>query len=222
MNAGILREGRAQLDEVGAAQLSLREIARSLGVASSALYRHVASRDELLTLLIADAYTELADAVDAALAAPGGEVPAGRQHAASGREALFRLGRAMRVWAVAHPRRWALIYGSPVPGYAAPAEGTTEAGTRVMGTFLTLTAGGTAPVSARPSPALGAFLTAAAGELGLNADAPTAVEAVGAWTALIGAISAEVFGQLGPELAPFGAELLERELERTASAFGLG
>jgi AcrR family transcriptional regulator len=260
MAAGLLREGRAQLDEVGAAQLSLREIARSLGVASSALYRHVASRDELLTLLIADAYTELADTVDAALATlaagaeaaddaapsaspsadphpaapsagPGadphpavpGPAPAGapgtpREPPASG---LEQLGRAMRAWAVAHPRRWALLYGSPVPGYAAPAEETTGAGTRVMQRFLGLVSAGSARGAESPSQELGTFMKAAAAEWGLHADAPTAVEAVGAWTSLVGTISAEVFGQLGPELTPLGGELLERELARITGRFGL-
>lgn len=229
MAAGLLREGRAQLDEVGAAALSLREIARSLGVASSALYRHVQGRDELLTLLIADAYTELADAVDAALAAPApaadsaaGTAPGTADSPADSPAArVATLGLAMRAWAVAHPRRWALLYGSPVPGYAAPAGDTTEAGTRVMYAFLGLLSGGRATASGTPSTALGAFMGAAATKAGLEVDPATATDALGAWTSLIGAISAEVFGQLGPELTPFGEELLGRELNRIAGAFGL-
>ena len=67
----IVELGRRHLVTDGAAGLSLRAIARDLGMVSSAVYRYVASRDELLTLLLVDAYTELADAVEAAQRAAG-------------------------------------------------------------------------------------------------------------------------------------------------------
>ena len=71
----VLEIGRQHLADYGAAALSLRAVTRDLGMVSSAVYRYVASRDELLTLLVVDAYTELGDAVDARLAelprAPG-------------------------------------------------------------------------------------------------------------------------------------------------------
>ncbi|MBN9613658.1 MAG: TetR/AcrR family transcriptional regulator, partial [Actinobacteria bacterium] len=114
MREGILRLGNAQLAEVGAAALSVREIARGLGVSSSAIYRHIASRDELLTILLVDTYTDLADAALADQSDSRG--PA---------ESLGALARGMRGWAVRNPARWALAYGSPVPGYSAPAEQTT-------------------------------------------------------------------------------------------------
>src|ERR671934_32100 len=66
IEAQIIELGRRQLVTDGAAGLSLRAIARDLGMVSSAVYRYVASRDELLTLLLIDAYSELADAVDRA------------------------------------------------------------------------------------------------------------------------------------------------------------
>ena len=65
----IIELGNEQLIEHGPEGLSLREVARGLGMVSSAVYRYVASRDELLTLLLVDAYTDLADTVDAALEA---------------------------------------------------------------------------------------------------------------------------------------------------------
>ena len=70
--AEIMRLGREQLASQGAAALSLRAVAKDLGIVSSAVYRYVSSRDELLTLLVVEAYTELGDAVDAALEAPAG------------------------------------------------------------------------------------------------------------------------------------------------------
>ena len=65
----ILEVGRQHLARHGAAALSLRAIARDMGMVSSALYRYVRNRDDLLTLLIVSAYTSLADAVEAAHAA---------------------------------------------------------------------------------------------------------------------------------------------------------
>lgn len=237
MREGILRLGNEQLVEVGAAALSVREIARGLGVASSAIYRHVANRDELLTLLLVDAYTDLADA---ALAQDDPTAPSA--------ERLAALARAMRAWALAQPARWALAYGSPVPGYAAPAEQTTGPGTRVMAAFLGLLADGSRegsgaargaqaaesgtsasegspPAEANPAPlsaGLAQELAAGAAELGVDADPALAAAAVEAWTGLIGLLSAEVFGQLGPELSRHGAELLERWIAVTTARFGLG
>lgn len=219
MREGILRLGNQQLAQAGAANLSVREIARGLGVASSAIYRHVASRDELLTLLLVDAYTDLAHA---ALADDSPDTRPDKR--------LATLAHGMRDWAVANPARWALVYGSPVPGYAAPAEQTTGPGTLVMARFLALLAAGApgteeaegnAPRLPRLSPALRKQLTDGAAELGLESDAALAARAVEAWTGLIGLLSAEVFGQLGPDLAPHGAELLERWIANTAHRFNL-
>lgn len=213
MRAGILRYGNEQLEQVGAAGLSVREIARSLGVASSAIYRHVANRDELLTLLIVDAYTDLATAVMA------DDRP---EDLASLR--LGSLARNMREWATQNPARWALAYGSPVPGYAAPAEQTGEPGTRVMAVFLGLMAMGAGPDSVDDDPVsegLSAELTQGAAELGMHVDPRLAAAAVEAWTGLVGLVSAEVFGQLGPDLAQHGAELLNRWITATTARFDL-
>ena len=60
----ITEEANRQLLEVGPAALSVRSVARELGMASSAIYRYVSSRDELLTLLIVDGYNDMADAVE--------------------------------------------------------------------------------------------------------------------------------------------------------------
>ncbi len=234
MRAGIVRHGRAQLAEKGAAALSVREIARGLGVASSAIYRHVANRDALLTLLVVDAYTELARHVEAGIdVGLRPEGPAGADDATR----LGRLARAMREWAIAQPASWALLYGSPVPGYEAPAGETTSPGTRVMAMFVGALAGGSAarrdPDGPRVSPALASVLAAGVADLDAQHSFPQfarlafeapgfAADAIEAWTGLIGLISAEIFEQLGPDLARHGEELLERWVARTVVRFGLG
>jgi AcrR family transcriptional regulator len=102
---------RRLMAEKGASGLSLREVARDMGVVSSALYRYFATRDELLTALIVDAYNDLgAFAERAVLRVPRTE-PRRRLHAAAA---------AIRKWAKANPNEYALLYGSPVPGYEAP------------------------------------------------------------------------------------------------------
>jgi AcrR family transcriptional regulator len=111
VTAAIKEEARRQLAAEGAARLSLRAVARELGMVSSALYRYFPSRDELLTALIIDAYDALGEAAEAALAAAEAEPPA---------EQWTAVCRAVRAWALAHPHEYALLYGSPVPGYTAP------------------------------------------------------------------------------------------------------
>ncbi len=125
----IVAEGRRQLAVDGASALSLRAVARELGMVSSAVYRYVASRDELLTLLIIDAYDAVADAVQQADAGIDRADLTGRWRAAS---------HAIRDWALAHPQEYALVYGSPVPGYRGN-EQTTAAAVRittVLGSIL--------------------------------------------------------------------------------------
>ena len=97
--------------EKGASGLSLREVARDMGVVSSALYRYFATRDELLTALIVDAYNDLGAFAERAVSRVPRDEPRRRLHAAAA---------AIRKWAKANPNEYALLYGSPVPGYEAP------------------------------------------------------------------------------------------------------
>ena len=122
----IVETARAHLVTAGPAGLSLRAVARDLGMVSSAVYRYFPSRDDLLTALIIDAYNAVGDAAESADGAVRRDRFLDRWMAVS---------HATRDWAIAHPQEWALIYGSPVPGYAAP-EDTIGPGTRVS---LTLT-----------------------------------------------------------------------------------
>ncbi|MGH8861716.1 MAG: TetR/AcrR family transcriptional regulator, partial [Jatrophihabitantaceae bacterium] len=91
--------------------LSLRAVARDLGVVSSAVYRYFESRDALLTALIIDGYDSLGAAVEVAEAIVARRDLSGR---------WLATGRAVRAWALERPHEYALLYGSPVPGYAAP------------------------------------------------------------------------------------------------------
>ena len=121
----ITEVARRQLANDGAAGLSLRAVAREMGMASSAVYRYFASRDDLLTALIIDGYNAVSDAVEAAEAACPRADHLGR---------WLAVCRAVRAWALAHPHEYALLYGSPVPGYQAPQD-TIAPATRAVLVF---------------------------------------------------------------------------------------
>lgn len=182
---------RRQLAASGT-DLSLRAIARDLGMVSSAIYRYVSNRDELLTVLILDAYNSMGEAAEAA----GKKVRDRTDY--FGR--WLAVAHGLRAWAVARPHEYALIYGSPVPGYVAPQD--------------------TVVPSMRPVVVLGAILddAYAAGRLTIGdvlrpeallrpeiaqirkVVAPGISEAVMAqaliaWTEVFGAISFELFGR---------------------------
>ena len=127
MQTRILQAARKQLTTVGPAQLSLRAIARDLGVVSSAIYRYVASRDELITRLILDSFTTLADTVAQACS----------QTKADPVVQLRTWAYTLRAWALDHPYDWALIYGVPIAGYAAPSD-TIDPARRVNDPVLAL------------------------------------------------------------------------------------
>jgi AcrR family transcriptional regulator len=199
----IKEEARRQLAAAGANGLSLRAVARELGMVSSALYRYYPSRDDLLTALIIDAYDAIGAAAEQAIAAAPG--PA--------RERWVAASHAIRDWARAHPHEYALIYGSPVPGYQAP-QATIGPATRVplalTGLLARAQADGelSAPPAgpAWPDGELEAQAAALAAAVGLAQVPPRAlVGAVLAWTQLFGMISFELFGQFVGSFEPADA-----------------
>ena len=188
----ILDAARGHLATDGAPALSLRAIARDLGMASSALYRYFKSRDELLTRLIVDAYDSLGAAAEAA------EAPVGRNDLPARFTAICH---AVRAWALTHPNEYALIYGSPVPGYVAPPD-TVAPATRVttllMRIIIDATAQGRVPAAdqqADEATAAGA-LTPIRSYLPPGIPAPVIQRALMVWTGLFGAVSFELYGQL--------------------------
>jgi AcrR family transcriptional regulator len=222
--ADITRIGREHLTRDGAASLSLRAVARDLGVVSSAVYRYLASRDDLLTLLVVDAYDELGDAVDAAVDAALALAPDAVDAPTRGFHAL---GLAVRTWALREPSRYALLFGTPVPGYAAPAEQTVEPGTRVVVRLVRLVqqahdAGTLAAVSEAPlGKAFGDDAARIRDQLGLSVTDEVVARGLLVWSALFGAVSWEVFGQYGDGTVSDPGGLLEHHLAVLASTVGL-
>jgi AcrR family transcriptional regulator len=213
----IIELGRQHLVTEGAGGLSLRAIARDLGMVSSAVYRYVGSRDELLTLLLVDAYTELADEVERARESAG----------ESWRAQLREMATAARRWAVSRPASWALLYGSPVPGYHAPRERTVGPGTRVVGSLLAVVAGGVAAGDI-PAPKLdvsqelSADLAAVRAEFAVTLDDAVTAKCLVVWSSLVGAISLEVFGQYGQDTFGDPAAAFDTQVRVLTDLLGQG
>jgi AcrR family transcriptional regulator len=195
----------AEVREHGPVGLSLRRVARRIGMSPAGLYRYVDSREALLTLLIAGGYHALADHLEAAL---------GDADDADVADRLQAVALAYRAWSVAHPNEFGLIFGDPIPGYEAPAGGpTVEAMSRVGAALATPLveawhAGRLRLHPALEAPELDAPLRAM-GELG--EELPSAVFALLllAWGRIHGQVSLEVFGH-HHWLFPDGCEALYR------------
>jgi AcrR family transcriptional regulator len=172
------------------ANLSLRAVARDLGMASSAVYRYFASRDDLLTALIIEAYDGLGAAAEAAEESAERADPLAR---------WLALCHGVRDWALANPHEWALIHGSPVPGYRAPTD-TVAPATRVplrIGALVRDASAAHAVAAGAPVPGpLGAELAAVAAQVAPGAPAQLVARTMTAWIQLCGAVSFELFGQL--------------------------
>lgn len=217
--ADIRRIGRRHLAEHGAAALSLRAVARDLGVVSSAVYRYVPSRDALLTLLIEDAYTDLGAAVTKAEQLAPREDFRGR---------WLSIAHAVRRWALAEPARYGLLYGSPVPGYAAPAERTSEPGTRVPRLVIELMAEAHAAGKVRPIRGEGVLtdrlrqdLAAIMREVGAELPDELVAALLLGWVSLFGTVSFEVFGQYGVDTISTPEALFEHQITTLAETIGL-
>ena len=200
---------RAHLAEHGAAALSLRAVARDVGMVSSAVYRYFASRDELLTALIVDAFDAVGAAAEVADAACRPDDIAARWQA---------VASAVRRWALDHPHEYALVYGSPVPGYAAPQD-TVDPAARVSLVFLGMLADGVASGAVDVDDRIETTRTIRQDLAALRAFAPGVPDAVLSrgllvWTQLFGGISYELFGHLHRVITDYDA-LFALQVERS-------
>ncbi len=197
------------------ANLSLRAVARDLGMVSSALYRYFTSRDALLTALIIDAYNALGTVVEAADAAVERGDLLGRWLAAC---------HAVRDWALANPHEYALIYGSPVPGYQAPEDsvGPATRPTLVLARILSdgVAAGTlTLPDTTLPPAVqtdLDRLIAAALPEM----SAQVLARGMAGWIQLFGAVSFELFGRF-TNVIDDRAAFFDHQMRQTAAYIGL-
>lgn len=205
-----------QLADGGASALSLRGIAREMGMASSALFRYFRNRDALLTALIIDGYSALADAAETAEAAV---------HTGSVEDRWRAICHGVRGWAVTHPEQYTLIFGSPIPGYAAPQD-TIGPASRVpllLGALLAdlMASGGYDPTDhPEPSVAIQRALEPVRTTVPPEIPADLLVRGLMAWTYLFGAVSFELFGHRHNVIGDYAA-FFDHEVGRVAVLLGL-
>lgn len=180
-----------QLAGAGPAGVSVAAIGKQLGVSGPALYRYFASRDDLLTELVIDAYDDLADALRAAADGEPGREPPARFQA---------LARAYRSWALAQPHRYRLLFGPPLPGYDAHSRRLVDASQAAMDLLLDSLREFPDDPGGRDDPAdesLAGQLLAWARRRGLDTDPAVALRGVLVWSRLHGFVSLEIAGNFG-------------------------
>ena len=198
-----------QLAEAGPGALSISAIGKQLGVSGPALYRYFASRDDLLTELVIDAYHDLAKALTAATSHVPDDRPRGRFEA---------LARAYRRWALAEPHRYRLLFGPPLPGYEAHAQRLVEASWAAMNLLLEVLRGFAAG-AAEPSGPLASKLTAWAQQGNQRVDPGTALHAILIWSQLHGIVSLEIAGNFA-SMSIDADQLFEIQLAAITATLG--
>ncbi len=193
MTTEILAVARRHVAGEGAAALSLRSIARELQMAPSALYRYFDGRDALLSALIMAAYESLAGEGEWAAAEAEGR-------GGTDAERWLAVPRALRAWALARPHEWGLIFGTPVPGYEAPLD-TVEPYARIAAAMMrpvVQAAGGgrlrTDHHTRTVTQELREAVAPVTEGLFQGMPAETVVQAIQAWSTIVGVVSLEVFG----------------------------
>ncbi len=208
---------RQQLAEQGPGALSLRAIARQMGTASSALYRYFPSYDELLSALCVDAYNSVADALTAARNAQPPD-----DHARQ----WWAICHAYRRWSLEHPADFALLFGTPVPGYQAPAHVTGPAAGRLTAVPLqvfaaAVQAGAADPdrTQVPPTLELGQLLRVLLDEAAPGYPPRLAGIALTAWASVLGYLVVEIFGSL-PRLVGDTEQLYRAHLRTVMLGMG--
>jgi AcrR family transcriptional regulator len=192
--AKIKELAREQLAHHGPGGLSLRAIARQMRMASSAMYRYYASINDLTTELIIDAYDSLATTLTTAVAAHPADDPTSQ---------WWALCHAYRDWALEHRSDFALIFGTPLPGYQAPEHATAQAAGRATGLALTLYAQAVTAGAADPNRTqvpntlqVGPLLPALLADTAPDCPPRLAGITLTAYATMLGYLNTEIFGSL--------------------------
>lgn len=223
LRAATVREisetARRILVEEGAEAVTLRAIAREMGMTAPALYRYFGSHGELLRHLIGDLFTELTGELRAAIERrPPGDL--------SGK--FLAVSRQFRLWALAHPNEYALLFGAPVPGagHQEEADFAEESARRFAWTFMTLfielwhKKAFPVPPDDRIDPALRPQLSRYRDEIGVDLPLGAIQQFLHCWIRLQGGVSLDVFGHL--KFALDDAEpMFELTLAELAAAVGV-
>jgi AcrR family transcriptional regulator len=215
----IKRSAREVLTADGQNGLTIRAVARQMGLSSPSIYRYFASHGELVGAVIVDLLDELVDYIKADVGEAGHADPA---------QGIRTAARALRRWALAHPNEFDLTMTTPVD--LAGADGSVEqARWRFAAVFADLfgllwqRGGFPRPGTAAPAE-LPPGLVAAAETVRARLELPLPVQAVAAflrgWVRLYGVVCMEAMGQLRLVGDDTGA-VFECELAELGGVLGL-
>jgi AcrR family transcriptional regulator len=193
----IKQTARRILVAEGPEAVSLRAIAREMGMTAPALYRYFSSREDLVRHVCGDIFTEIATDVRAASARaaqePGGDVTA----------KLIAACREFRHWALTHREEFGLLFGTPLPGLEAlHNDKVDECALDFAGSWITLFLElwqrypFPVPADDQIEPGLLSQLTRYTDGLGVDLPAGAALTFLRCWVHLYGMVSLEVFGHL--------------------------
>jgi AcrR family transcriptional regulator len=186
----------ARMRSQGTVDVRLSDVARDMRMSAPGLYRYFDGREGLLTALIVDALTDLADRIEKARDQVPSTDPGGRFLAAAG---------AYREWALADREGFTLVFGPALAGFekshqAGSSEGPDKAAAlRAMEALRSLTRDADSSGTRRPLPLthLPPELAAAMCEGPLHgADPATELAMVHCWASLHGFVTLEVNGNL--------------------------
>jgi AcrR family transcriptional regulator len=208
----IIQTARRLLVKDGPEAVSLRAIAREMGMTAPGLYRYFGNYEELVRYLTASIFTELGNDIHQAIEAA--EPPAGRPGAGDGVRAKLTVKmvaacREFRRWALNHRGEFALLFGVPLPGLDdGRYDLADECALAFAGTFFRLflelwqKTPFPVPDDAQIDPGLRDQLSRYRDALGASIPLGAALP-LGAvltflrcWTLLYGAVAMEVFGHL--------------------------
>jgi AcrR family transcriptional regulator len=217
----IKQTARRILVERGPEAVSLRAIAREMGMTAPGLYRYFDSREGLIRAVVADIFNQLTADVTRAIQA------AAREHDDDLTKKLVASCREFRNWALLHQGEFALIFGSPLPGLKDdPIDVADECGRQFAGVYFALF---------RELWARNPFPVAAPDEIDpglrdqierfgalIRSDLPVGatLRFLRCWTKMYGAVSMEVFGHLGFALED-PAPMFDLTLAELAADLGL-
>jgi AcrR family transcriptional regulator len=232
----IIQTARQLLVRDGPEAVSLRAIARTMGMTAPGLYRYFDSHEELIRHVVAAIFTELAEDIDramhAAVEAAEGPTPADDEadrHRDPAHLAVEMVAacREFRRWALSHTAEFSLLFGVPLPGvddgrYDIAEECALQFGGVYFGLFQKLWESRPFPVSAPEEidPGLRAQLDRFVAAVGLDAPIGAMLVFLRCWVLLYGAVSMEAFGHLGFALGD-PSPMFEYTLSDMATLVGL-
>lgn len=200
----IVDTARAQMAKHGASALSLRAIARDMGMTAPAIYRYFKDRDALVTALIGDAFISLTLALEEARQ---------KSNTSGFQEQLMAVGLAYRQWGITNPSQYSLIFGTPIPGYQAPLEIIGPIARNALFVLINVVKDGLASGELHAPDKLAIISPESAKTFGFDLQefTPLVNLAGSFWAHVHGLTSLELYGQLQPFL-PDAAEFYELEL----------